>query len=356
MMKKTVAVLLLLALLLGLLPSCAGGQPKSVLTINETTDIDSEIFTYFLHDIYYSHSEYSDTQRIEYATSESLKYAAVNTRFAQLGEKLTPTEKAAVSSETNALWRLYGKYLTEIGVSKDTFFKIKQYEAYREKLRFALYDTDGSKPIPENYIKQYFTSNYVGIKYFYEELYTPVSESTLSAMSESDKAAYEATKKTAEERYQTISGIANYVNSGVYTIDEAFMAITGEVSADISVSATVVGKTDSSFSPEFIEAVFKQSVGSAFIITNSDKSYLYFIERVDLLDPEYSFYQEYRKTCLAAVSESYFTSEINSWVQSYSAVRHLDAAKACLKNIKSVDRSQYVGTDQYVFKSLSATK
>ena len=184
-----------------------------------------------------------------------------------------------------------------------------------------------------------------------EELYTVIPDEQLETMSEAEQNAYASQKKAAQERYNSISGIANYVNSGVYTMDEAFMAVTGEVSADISVSATVVGRSDSAFSPEFIEAVFKQAVGSAFIITNSDRSYLYFIERVDLLADEYSFYEDYRDRCLVALSDGFFVNEINSWVQDYSAVRHLSVVNRCFSKIKSVDRSKYTGTDDYVFKS-----
>lgn len=342
-MKKIIC-LFLASVMVFALSSCSSEKSESVLTVNDSADIDTQIFTYFLN-IAYRGNGLSDSECIESATSECLKYIAVNTKFAEMGSSLTLSERAALSRETNALWRLQGDYFTEIGVSKDAFFKIKQYEYYKDSLRLALYDKDGEKPINEDYIKQYFTTNYVGIKYFYEELYTPVSQTELDSMTELEKAVYEAEKNAASSRYEFISEIANYVNSGVYTIDEAFMAVTSEVSADISVSATVVGRNDASFSSEFINAVFKQSVGSAFIITNSEKSNIYFIERVDLLSDEYGFYGEYREQCLAAVSESYFVGDINSWVSSCSAVRHLRAANACLKKIKNADRTKYICAD-----------
>lgn len=350
-MKRLVAFMTALILCLVMLPSCSVGGNDSVLTINDETELDTELFTYFLNEAYYGKTEMTDSECIEYATSECLKYAAVNTQFAKTGRTLSLDEKADISTEVNALWRYYGDYLTEIGVSKDTYFKIKQYEVCKENLRFSLYDTDGTNPISEEYIKQYFASAYVGIKYFYQELYDVVSDSELAKMSADEKTAYAAKKQAAHERYNEISSIANYVNSGVYNMDEAFMAVTGQVSADISVSATVVGRNDTSFSPEFIDAVFKQSVGSAFIITNNDNSYIYFIERVNLLSDEFDFYSQYRDKCLTDVSESYFINEINSWVQSYSAVRHLSVAKRCLKKVQKVDRSKYVGAEGYVFNS-----
>lgn len=350
-MKKLLSLLIVLSIVLCSLPSCAFGGKRSVIEINEATEIDTEIFSYFLNDVYYKYDDISDSQYIELATSECLEYIAVNTKFAENGKALTLREKADISKETNSLWRIYGDYFLEIGVSKDTFFKIKQYECYKENIRFALYDTDGTNPINEEYIKQYFTTNYVGIKYFYEELYTVISEAEYNSLSDYDKSVYDAARKSAEERYKYISEIANYVNSSVYTMDEAFMAVTGEVSADIRVSADVVSKTDSSFSEEFVNAVFMQAVGSAFIITNADRSYVYFIERVDLLNSQYGFYEEYRKECLEKVSEGFFISEINNWIKSYKAVRHLSAAEKCLNAIKKVDRSKYAGTENYQFQS-----
>lgn len=352
-MKKLISVFLTIIMCMSVLSACSADGNESVITVNGETDIDTEIFSYFLNSAYYGVGGFTDSECIEYATSECLKYIAVNTRFAQMGGKLTVTEKGEISQVTNALWRMYGNYFKEAGISKDTFFKIRQYEYFREQLRFALYDTDGTQPINEDYIKQYFTTNYAGIKYFYEELYTPYSDGQIASLSASEKATYDAIVANAERRYDYISGIANYVNSGVYSMDEAFMAVTGEVSADISVSVTVVSREGGSFSPEHTDAMFKQSVGSAFIITNPAKSHVYLTERVDLLDNKYDLYSQYRDECLRAVSEQFFVNEINSWIQTYTAVRHLAAANDCLDRIKSIDRSKYTGTDEYIFKSIN---
>ena len=350
-MKKLLSLLIVLSITLCCLTSCNLSGKKTVIEINETTLIDTEIFSYFLNELYYEYDGISDAECIDRATSECLEYVAVNTHFAKNGGTLSAKEKADVSNETNALWRIYGDYYQEIGVSKETFFKIRQYDCIKENIRLALYDKDGTMPLNEEYIKQYFTANYVGIKYFYEELYKVLTPAQYNALTDYEKGVYNSQKKSAEDRYRYISEIANYVNSSVYTMDEAFMAVTGEVSADISVSAAVVSKTGSSFSEEFVKAVFNQAVGSAFIITNSDKSHVYFIERVDLLDDKYGFYEEYRAECLKKVSESFLINEINSWITSYKAVRHLSKAERCLKVIKNVDRSKYAGTENYQFQS-----
>ncbi|MBR6646508.1 MAG: hypothetical protein IKL09_03225, partial [Clostridia bacterium] len=312
-MKKIVAFLLVIATVF-LLTSC-NTDKRNVIEINETTNIDSEIFSYFLNDVYYRYENKTELEYIDLATSACLGYVAVNTEFSQSGKKLTPRDKADISKETNALWRIYGDYYEQIGVSKETFFKINQYKKFKEVIRLSIYDTNGTNPIKEEYIKEYFTTNNVGIKYFYQELYTPLSDAEYSALTDYDKKVYDAEKKAANDRYEYISEIANFVNSEVYTMDEAFMAVTGEVSADISVSAAVVGKEGSSFSTEFVNAVFRQATGSAFIITNADKSHVYFIERIDLLDSSYNFYEQHRNDCLKAVTESFLTEEINNWIE-----------------------------------------
>lgn len=351
LMKKIISLFIVCALLCMSLCSCSFLGNSEVITINNNTVIDKEIFTYFLNEAYYSSEGMTQSACIDIATSDCLEYAAVNTQFSIRGGTLSANEKADVSRETNALWRMWGDYLTQIGVSKDTFFKIKQYEYFRKELCYAIYDTDGEKPMNEDYIRQYFTANYVGIKYFYEELYTVLTPEQYNALDATDRAAYNNAKSEAQKRYDANSQIANYVNSNVYTMDEAFMAVTGQVSADISATTAVVGKNDTSFTKEFIDAVFKQPVGSAFIITNADKSYMYFIERVDLLDEKYDFYSQYRDTCLINVSETFFVSEINSWIQSCQAVRHMTEAKQCFNRIKNADRSKYVGTENYIFSS-----
>ena len=353
-MKKIIAFLLVIVTVF-MLTSC-NADKKNVIEINETTNIDSEIFSYFLNEVYYNHENKTELEYIDLATSACLSYVAVNTEFEKSGKKLSPRDKADISKETNALWRIYGNYYEQIGVSKETFFKINQYKKFKEIIRLSIYDTNGTNPINEEYIKEYFTTNNVGIKYFYQELYTPLSEADYNALTDYDKKVYDAEKKAAFDRYDHISEIANFVNSAVYTMDEAFMAVTGEVSADISVSAAVVGKEGSSFSADFVSAVFRQAEGSAFIITNADKSYVYFVERIDLLDPSYNFYDQYRNDCLKAVTESFFSEEINNWLSSYKAVRHMDAAEACLKTIKTADRSVYAGTEDFVFESFRKDK
>lgn len=351
-MKRIISIILIAVLMLTL--SSCSSKREYVLKVNGSPIVDSEVFAYFLNDAYYSGAAKTTDSSIDIATSESLKYIAVNTHFENNGIKLSLDDKALIAGETNALWRSYGKYYEDIGVSKDSFFKIKQYEFRKESLRLSLYDTDGTEPINENLIKQYFSANYSGIKYFYQELYTPLSDEKLSTMSNEDKLSYEATKSTASERYSQISEIADRVNSGFISIDSAFMQVTGEVSADINVTAGVVGNNDSKFSKEFVDAVSKQAVGTAFIITNPEHSYVYFIEKVDLLSEEYDFYSRYREDCLRAVSESFFVTKINEWIKSYAVTRDYALAKDCLSQITSVDREKYIGTENYLFTPLKA--
>ena len=43
-----------------MLPSCTVGGNRSVITINEDTKLDTELFTYFLNEAYYGSREMSD--------------------------------------------------------------------------------------------------------------------------------------------------------------------------------------------------------------------------------------------------------------------------------------------------------
>ena len=99
-MKKLLSLLIILSILVCSLSSCSTDRKRSVITINETTQIDTEIFSYFLNEICYNNKGISDSECIELATSKCLEYVAVNTRFAQNGQSLSPTEKADISTET----------------------------------------------------------------------------------------------------------------------------------------------------------------------------------------------------------------------------------------------------------------
>jgi|GEM_PF-2938643 hypothetical protein len=351
--SKITAIVLAVAVLFSL-TGCSRSQKeeKSVLTVNNQTEIPSGIFTYFLNMEYYSNTGLSDSDYIDRATNDSLKYLAVNSKAAEKNMTLSQSEKYKVSAETNALWRYYGKYLENIGVTKDDYFKIRQYETMREKIRFALFDKGGSEAINENYVKEYFKENYCAVKYFYRELYDLSTQAQIDNMTDEAKKAYEQRKKDAEKQYKSISNLATYVNSGIYTVDEAYMAVTGNVDKGVKVNTTIISKNDADFPAELVAAVFKQAQGSAFIITNSEKSYIYFIYKIGLFDEGNSYYDKYRKECLIGVSENYLENDISSWTKSFDAVRHTNVCSDCLNNVKGVDRSLFVGTDRYTFSPI----
>ena len=340
-MRKLISALCAAAILTCLGLTACGSQPGAALTVNGSADIDSEIFTYFLNNELYKNPDGYDSDAVSACTLDCLAYMTVNSECASLGIRLNGTEKAECSLETNALWRLYSGYLTQIGVSKDSFFKIKQYEYLKEALRFALYDRGGYREIPDNDLKAYFNANYAGIKYYYESLYTVLSPETLASMTQSQRDDYAVSVSAANERYDTFTKLATLVNSGQFTIDEAYMAATGDVNEGVSVSTTVVGTDSTNFSAEFIDAVCSQYEGTTFIVTNADRSYIYFVERVGLFDEGDGLFNDYREECLIKYSESFLTNEINTRSAGFKAVRHTDAVDECIRRVRSVDRSKY---------------
>ncbi len=342
-----------LAVLIAGLAGCGGAKaPEAALRVNEAADVDTELFTYFLSMQYYGGEAVGDAEKVEAATADCLAYLAVNTRFVGMGLALSQEDKAEVSLETDSLWRLYGGYLSALGVSKQTYFKVRQYLRMRENLEYALYDKDGVSPISDSYLREYFLQNYVGIKYFYEELYPEYTEQQLAALSDGQLKSLNERMNYAAERYQYISDLATYVNSGIYTIDQAYMAVTENVSENVSVETTVVSRSDTNFTREFITAVFKQASGSAFLVTNNSKSYVYFVQRVDLFSEGTDLFDAYRDQCLQAVADAYLTQDVADWVSSYKAVRYASATDQCLDRVKRVDRAAYIGTDAYEFKPL----
>lgn len=349
--KRKAVFLLALAVLAAGLTGC-GSETGIALTVNGSAEIDSEIFTYFLNYEYWSGGGSYDSEYISRATNDCLAYVTVNSACRELGVRLNGAEKADCSLETNSLWRLYEDYLTELGVSKDSFFKIKQYEYMKDALRFALYDTGGYQAIPESDLKAYFNGTYAGIKYYYESLYTVLPAETLAGMTAAQLENYNASVASANDRYERLTRLATLVNSDQYTIDEAYMAATGDVNEGAGAKTAVLSNDSSGFTAEFINAVFSQQVGTTFIVTNADRSYIYFVERIGLFDDGDALFNEYRDECLRGYSESFLINEINTRSAGFKAVRHTDVTDKCLERVKKTDRSKYAGTEEFVFPEI----
>ena len=324
-MKKIIAFLS--AVLLCFSFSSCGEVTEYPLSVNGTP-INAEIFTYYL-DRAYSDGEAGGTRadRVTYATNMCIRYVALNSTFMQKGLSLSPADSVKCSNEANALWEMYHGYYESLGVSKETFVKIRLNEAYRETLRLSLYGEDGSSPVPDSELKAYFDENYVAVKLIRGYLFT-------TDVYGNEKEYTEDELKRIRERYDLA---CEQINRGT-AIDLMYSVVAGSGEQEVSEALkTEVVSDGSAYYPKgFYDSVRTVEKGKAAVFEFD--SYIYLVSRVDALSDD-SLFEDYRSECLKAVSEKPLSDEIDLMCNAYTSVRNTTLVEKCCEKTDKVIRN-----------------
>lgn len=324
---RLIGLLLLASMLMTALSACRIGKEQAVVSVNGA-EIDNEIFKYFLSHAYLKADSRANSRAIfTNAAEECVKYVAVNTEFKKRGLVLTSVGKAIMNSEVAPLWSVYSDFYKEIGVSKPTFVKIKQSQAYSDALRTEIFDIGGEKQVSEDLIKSYFAQNYVGFRAL-AGYFTTVDENGNTVRLPADK--IEQIKKNFENA-------ANRINSGSDIDEEAVLMYPGVSDEELGTDFVFLSRSDDGNYPEgFFDKVLELPYETARVLTFED--YIYIVIRSDITKDSLSYYKENRSDCFKAVTDSMMESEIISWAQDYKAVLNYEAAEKTLEKIaKKID-------------------
>lgn len=325
-MKKLIAVLAAALLLLSF-AGCGTKKAVSPLSVNGTP-LDAGIFTYYLDKAYSDPTVgASRTDKITYATNMCIRYVALNSTFAMRGLSLSPSDSVKCSNEANSLWAMYRDYYTALGVTKETFVKLRLSEAYRETLRLTLFDSNGTSPIPEEELKAYFDANYAAVKLIRGYLFTTDVYGNRTEYTEDEL-------KRIKERYDLA---AEQINKGT-AIDLMYSVLAGSGEQDVSESLKTEVVTDgSSYYPKgFYNSVRSVEKGKAAVFVFDD--YIYLVYRADTL-ADTALYKEHRADCLTAVSEKPLMDEIDLMCNAYTSVRNTAIAEKCCETAERVRKN-----------------
>lgn len=325
-MKRILALALIIIMLL--LPACSGEQTPSKdypLTVNGTP-LDGELFMYYLDEAFSKSEDQSRDGRITYATNQCIRYVATNSTFAAKGLQLSAGELASLSEEANAMWNLFGAHYEELGISKETYIKIRTNAAYTEKLRLALYDTDGVTPIPDDRLKSYFATYYAALKLVRGYLFTTdLYGNTVAYSDEELLAIVDRYNKAAEQ----ING-----NTSIEFIYPSL--VSGDQEIEQALKTVVIRDADPYYPEGFYAQVMAIPPGTAAVCVFGD--YLYLVYRVDILSEE-ELFKEHRDECLKAVSEIPLQNEITAMCNAYTSVRRPKLVDDYYTKISKVKRN-----------------
>ncbi len=306
-MKRIISILLVLLMLT--LCACTDFSGESYpITVNGTP-IDSEIFSYFL-DTVWDKPESLGTRddRITQATYMCIRYVAVNSTFVSSGLTLTDADKVEISDNANVLWNMFGEYYEKIGVSKQTYVKIKTYEAYIEKLRTAFFDKGGTDEISDAVLRGALQESYVAFRYVRTPLKNIDVYGNESALSDAEIGKLNAVYNSA----------ASSVASS-YGIDKAYEQIVKEFPlSERTYETEVIDRNDHEFPAIFFDTVKAQGEGTVKIFQYGEDVYL--VYKINILT-EPLIFAELRTECLRIVSEEPLQSKINVMCNAYQSVR-----------------------------------
>ncbi len=282
-MKKLISVFLAAIMIFSLASCSATPKNQTALTV-EGTDINSEIFAYFLSKVSARPADYSldsDASKDEIcdAAIRACKiYLITNTLFSEMKLSLSSVEKAAISEKVNNLWFTGKDHYESIGVSKQTLLKVITCEEYEDAVFTAKYDAGTDNASAEHEVKNYFYSNYLSFlavcAYFTaDDGITPLSQL---------------------EKTELITNFESLSNA--LTTSEKFSEKVEAIG--FSASSSIILKKGSDGYPEgFYEKVAAQDELSVQVITFDDCIFAVFKE--DLAEKGDGLYAEYRSACIS---------------------------------------------------------
>lgn len=282
-MKKAISLFLAAVICVLSFASCSG--PAKV-RVNDTK-IDNEVYAYFedLHD--------ANETEIKKAIS---RYVTINTVFDRMNLSLTSAQKSDLSIRVDDLWHLYGLHYQDVGVSRQTLYKVETSKVYEDVLLDYYYGQNGVNPVSENAIKSHFKENYIAIAFATEYLFNIDETGATVPMTDTEKAVI-------------INSFANsegLINTGTPI----------EAATDKEVHNTLINSSyDGSFPSGFYKEVANIKAGSASTIVLDD--YAFLVHRIDVFDETYNYYAAYRTQCLRELKGDEFDRVVDQWSQSY---------------------------------------
>ncbi len=282
-MKKAISIILAMTIILLSFTSCSVFSKVKV----NGEKIDNEVYKYF--------KDLCDGNDDEISKAIS-RYVTINSEFNNRNLKLTSAQKSALSIRVDDLWHLYGLHYGDIGVSKQTVYKVETSKVYEDVLLDYYYGQGGVSPVKEDLIKKYFKQNYIAIRFATGYLFNVDEQGAPIPMSDSEKAVI-------------INGFAT-------SVDLINTGSTIEMATDYEVRDAIINSSnDGSFPTGFYKEVSAIGVGDAATVTLDN--YAFLVERIDVFDKTYNYYDSYRTICLRKMKGEDFEKLIAEWSQYY---------------------------------------
>lgn len=296
-MKKAICAVLAAVLCLCTLSACSSGSGVRV----NGTEISKGVYLYFTDEAKKENPDADEAALKEAVNKKISEYVAVNSIYADRGLSLSAEAKMELTQTVNSLWRLFGTYYTELGVTKQDLNNVEASKQYRDALIVDYYAPDGDEPIAEETLKTYFNQNYIAFKSITGFLTTADNDGNAVPLSDAEKTALTT----------SFNNIANAVNGGS-SIEEQANAVDNTI---VNTETVVISKADTRYPAEFFTAVAALQNGTAQAFSAGD--YIFVVQREDITDEDRDLYSQYRTDCLKMLKGEAFQQVLDGWAKLY---------------------------------------
>jgi len=190
---KTVLIVLGVAAFFGLaVAGWMSGAPKTVGSYGGV-EIPAGVYRLCQYQALSAADDTKDTEAIEAAVLENLQYyAAVESRFAALGEELTREEKKEAEHYAAEMWQYYGGLYGSYGIDQKTL-EAYQYNYYKTLHLLAADNAGLTEAELNDYAQNKMVyGHYVTVPLYSSETYETADEDTVDAMLAAGEAAVKA--------------------------------------------------------------------------------------------------------------------------------------------------------------------
>lgn len=300
-MKKAICIVLVCMLCCGSLCACTG---RAAVSVNGTPIADG-VTAYFTDAARQALPDATEEAQVKEAQHRIAEYVAVNSAFKERALALTTAEKAEISQNVNSLWRMFGSYYGDLGVTKQDLLVIETAKAYKDAVMADYYAPDGDEPVSEETLEAYFNENYIAFKSITGFLTTADDSGNAVPLSDKDRQALTAAfEKTA-----------NAVNS-TSSVEEQASAMENTTAN----TETVVIHRDSLRYPDgFFAQVASIENGTAKSFALGD--YIFLVQREDIADADRNLFATYRTDCLRTLKGADFEKVLENWTGAYTVSR-----------------------------------
>lgn len=267
------------------------------------------------------------------ATEGIREYAAIESKFDELGLSFRDNEKEKVTIYMDSMWEAYGKYYEELGVSENSQILISLNSQKQSLLFQHYYGEGGEKEIPESDVKAYLTDNNARINYIKMEL----KDGEGNLLKSEGKAEimemakdYVERAKNGEDFNALLKEYNDYYEglkqAAADTTEDTASVDTEESDETLPDNTTVISKDGYSPSEAVVSKVFDGSVNVGDVVIVEEDEVYYVVTKLDLFADE-EYYANNELSARYSLKGDEFDAMIDSWVEAQTFEKNEAAYK-----------------------------